>query len=174
MDIDNFNEAVNMVYIAKKLYDLGRYELVEISFFDVLDYDSYYCGIYDLIGNLFEHSTSTFYEQRNFELYVLSAPVIVDFYTLAGEYGKLCGIPDNENTYIKNAKEEVAEQLTICYCMDWCLMAHTKPERPFHSRIGIFVDHDCGCCDMGVVAIRLIDIYEWFKDECAALTIKKA
>jgi hypothetical protein len=169
---EEFNEIVDMVYVAKRLFDIGKYKLVQESFSDVLDYDNYYCGMYELVNNLFEYSTCNFYEQRNFELHVLSCPAMVDFYVLAGEYGKLHGIPDSENSYIINASDEVDRQLNISHCLDWKLMAHTKPARPFHSRIGIFISHDCGCCDIGTVTHRLINIYEWYEDYCVALRTK--
>jgi hypothetical protein len=174
MDVDGFNEVIDLIYIAKKLYDMGKYDLVEKSFFDVLEYDTYYCGMYDLIGNLFEHSTLKYYEHRNFELHVLSDPVIVDFYKLAGQYGKLSGIPEGENTYLQNATAEVDKQFNISHCMSWMLMGHTEPNRPFHSRIGIIISHDCACCDIGIVGLRLINIYTWFDEQCDELKAKIA
>ena len=48
-------------------------------------------------------------------------------------------------------------------------MGHTNPKRPFHSRLGLFISQECGCLDLGVLAYRLIEIYEWFADKCVEL-----
>ena len=42
MVIDGFDEILNTVYMAKMLYDMGKYETVAESFFDVPAYDVYY------------------------------------------------------------------------------------------------------------------------------------
>ena len=46
MVIDGFDEILNTLYIAKRLYDMGRYEVVEANFFDIVDYDVYYENMY--------------------------------------------------------------------------------------------------------------------------------
>ena len=37
MVIDGFDEILNTLYIAKRLYDMGRYEVAEANFFDTVD-----------------------------------------------------------------------------------------------------------------------------------------
>ena len=174
IEIEAFNEIFNMVYIAKKLFDLEKYHLVSESFFDSLEYESYYENMYGLIENLFEHYRCSYYDHRCFELHIMSDPVIVDFYILTGEYGRNKNLTDDVNPYIQEAKEEVGEQLNIGHCVDWTVMGHTNPKRPFHSRIGITISHDCGCTDLGVLAYRLIEVYEWFKHKCDELNAKLA
>ena len=169
MPIDGFDEIFNVVYIAKKLHDMGRYELVTESFFDTIVLDTYYENMYGLIQNLFEHQHSHYYENSGIDLHILSDPVIVDFYILAGLYGKQNNIADEDNAYIKDADDEVRTNLDISHCLDWMLMGHTEPIRPFHSRLGLFISYECDCLDIGVLAHRLIEIYEWFADKCAEL-----
>jgi hypothetical protein len=169
MAIDGFNELFNVVYIAKKLFDMGKYELVTESFYDLLDYDMYYENMYSLIGNLFEHGYCRYYENHGFELHILSDKVIVDFFILAGKYGKRNNIPDEDNPYIKEAEQETCDNLNFNHCLDWRLMGHTEPKRPFHSRLGLFISYDCGCLDLSYLVYRLIEIYEWFADKCAEL-----
>ena len=170
MAVDGFNEIFNVIYIAKKLHDMGKYELVTESFFDVVEYDYYYENMYGLIGNIFEHRYSQYSEYRGFDLHILSDKVIVDFFILAGKYGKRNNIPDEDNHYIKAAHEEVNENLNISHELEWKLMGHTEPRRPFHSRLGLFISYECGCLDIGVLAHRLIEIYEWFADMCVELS----
>ena len=88
MVIDGFDEILNTLYIAKRLYDMGRYEVAETNFFDTVDYDVYYENMYGLIENIFESYYCQYYERHGMEIHVLSDPVIVDFCLLAGEYGK--------------------------------------------------------------------------------------
>jgi len=167
--VDGFNEICNIIYIAKKLFDIGKYELVKESFFDSLDYDMYYENMYSLIPNLFEYHSCRYSENRGIDLHILSDKVIVDFFILAGKYGRRNNISDDDNPYIKAANEETRNNLNISHELDWRLMGHTDPKRPFHSRLGLFISYECGCLDLGVLAYRLIELYEWFADQCALL-----
>ena len=168
MVIDGFDEILNTIYITKKLYDMGKYEAVKRSFFDVLEYDAYYENMLVLIENIFAHYDCTYYGRHNVEVHVLSDPVIVDFYTLAGEYGKLHKIPDEDNPYIKEAEQEVRSQLSFSYCIDWKLMGHTEPKRTNHSRLGVFFYQD-EYIDLAWLAYGFLEIYEWFSDACIRL-----
>jgi len=168
--VDGFDELFNVVYIAKKLFDMRKYELVRSSFSDLLDLDMYHENMYSLIPNLFAYHDCNYYENRGVELHILSDPVIVDFYVLAGKYGKRNNIPDSDNSYIKAAEEETSDNLNISHELDWLLMGHTEPRRPFHSRLGLFISYECGCLDLGVLADRLIDLYEWFANQCVELS----
>ena len=169
MAVDGFNEIFNVVDIAKKLHDMGKYELVTESFYDVLDIDVYYENMYSLMQNLFGYYNCRYCEERGFELHILSDTVIVDFYVLAGKYGRRNNIPNIENPYLKAADKEVNDNLNISHCLGWKLMGHTDPKRPFHSRLGLFISQECGCLDMGCLAYSLIEIYEWFADKCVEL-----
>ena len=168
MVIDGFDEILNTIYIAKKLYDLGKYEAVKKSLFDVLEYDVYYENMLVLIENIFAYYDCTYYERHNVEVHVLSDPVIVDFYTLAGEYGKIHKIPDGDNPYMKEAEQEVRSHLSFSYCIDWKLMGHTEPKRPYHSRLCVFFYQD-EYIDLAWLAYGFIEIYEWFSDACIRL-----
>ena len=168
MAIDGFDEILNTIYIAKMLYDMGKYEAVEGSFYDLLEYDLYYENMHGLIENIFAYYECRYYGRLNVDVYVLSDPVIADFYTLAGEYGKLHKIPDEINPYMKEAEQETWRNLHFSYCIDWKLMGHTEPKRPYHSRLGVFVCRD-DWVDPGWLASGLIGIYEWFSDTCSHL-----
>ena len=168
MAVDGFEELFNTVYIAKKLHDIGRYDLVTENFSDTLDYDMYYANMYSLIQNLFEHHSCRRYDERGFEIHILSDPVIVDFYVLAGKYGKRSGIPDEENPYIVAAEQEAHENLFFSYCLNWKLMGHTEPKRPYHSRLGLIIYYDDEV-NPGVLAYNLIELHEWFGEKCGEL-----
>ena len=148
---------------------MGKYELVMESFFDALDYDVYYENMYALMGNIFEYGECQYSECRGVDLYILSDKVIEDFYILMGKYGKRNNIHDTDNPYIKAAHEEIRNNLDISHELDWMLMGHTEPKRRYHSRLGLFISYECGCLDLGVLTYRLIELYEWFSDQCIEL-----
>ncbi len=168
MAIDRFDEILNTICIAKKLYDIGKYEIVEKSFCDVLDQDTYYENIYELMYHLFEYYCYQYYEKYCSELHILSDKNIVNFYILAGEYGKKYHICEEYNPYMKQAEEYVRKQLNFCYCIDWTIMVHTEPKRPFHSRIALLI-YQYDWVDLYCLAYRLIEIYKWFSDACICL-----
>ena len=168
MVIDGFDEILNTVYIAKRLYDMGKYEVAAGSFYDVLECDVYYENMYCLIEDMFAYHDCRYYERYGIEVHVLSDPVVVDFYTLAGEYGRLHKIPDADNPYIKEAGQEAGRLFGFSYSIDWKLMVHTEAKRPYHSRIGIFLYTD-DWIDPGYLAYGLVEMYGWFSDACTRL-----
>lgn len=168
MSVEGFDEIFNTVYIAKKLYDIGRYELVKDSFYDEICFDTYYESMLCLIENIFEHHYCQYSDRRFVEMRILSDPVIEEFYKLAGEYGKRNNIPDETNYYINEAEQQVQFQLDFSYCVDWRLMGHTEPKRKYHSRLAVFIYQD-DWVDLGCLAFALIEIYEWFSESCVNL-----
>jgi hypothetical protein len=54
VEIEGFDEIFNTVYIVKKLFDMGKYELVTENFCDSIDYEAYNENMYGLIPNLFQ------------------------------------------------------------------------------------------------------------------------
>lgn len=168
MVIDGFDEILNILYIAKRLYDMGRYEVAKANFFDAVDYDVYYENMYGLIEDVFGSYSCQYYEKHGMEVHILSDPVIVDFCILAGEYGRVYKIPDEKNPYIQEAKQEIGRRLNFSYCLDWRFMVHTRPKRPFHSRIGVFI-YINDYVDLGWLAYGLVEIYDWFCNACMQL-----
>ena len=169
MTIEGFDEILNIVYIAKKLFDAGKYGLVETCFNDVVDYDCYYEDMVLLIEGIFSYYDNWYYERREMEMLVVSDPVIEDFYVLSGEYGRRHNMTDANNPYIREAQAQVSRHLGFSYCIDWLLMVHTEPKRPFHSRLAVFIYMDAWAMDMDCLACRLFEIYEWFADACGRL-----
>ena len=88
MSVEGFDEIFNVVYIAKKLYDMDRYDLVKASFYDEISLDTHYENMLCLIENLFNFHRCQYSDIRGVDLHIMSDPVIEEFYILAGEYGK--------------------------------------------------------------------------------------
>ena len=103
------------------------------------------------------------------EMFVVSDRVVEDFYVLSGEYGRRHKTADENNPYIREAQAQVRRHLGFSYCLDWQLMGHTEPKRPFHSRLAVFISMDDWGVDQGCLAFGLIEIYEWFADACNQL-----
>jgi hypothetical protein len=164
MAIEAFRSVTDMLYIAKWLYNMGKYELVKQNFFDVLDYDVYYENLYGLIGDIFERHYCKYSEGRNVELHVSSDPVMADFYILAGEYGQRVGIPDYMNPYIIAAEEKARRLFSFSYCLDWSLKGYTKPNREFHSRLGLLLYQD-DYIDLSQLVYGLVGLYSWFAEQ---------
>ena len=165
MSVEGFDEIFNTVCIAKKLHDMGKYELVKDSFYDEISYDCYYENMFYLMENLFQQHYCRYSDSRCMEFHVMSDPVIEEFYKLAGEYGKRNNIPDENNYYIKEAEKQVQIELDFSYCIGWRLIGHTQPKRKYHSRLAVFVYQE-DYVDIGCLAYALIEIYEWFSDAC--------
>ncbi len=168
MSVEGFDEIFNSIYIAKKLYDMDKHDLVKDNFYNEIGFDTYYENMLCLIENLFNYHRCQYSDIRGFELHIMSDSVIEEFYKLAGEYGRRNNISDERNYYFKEAEVQVQMQLDFSYCIDWKLMGHTEPKRKYHSRLAVFVYHD-DWVDLGCLAYALIEIYEWFSDACVNL-----
>ena len=164
MEIEGFRDIINTIYIAKELYDMNRLEMVKTCFNDVLDYENYFEDMYSVISEVFEYFKCSFYEIKNMEMQIFSGPVIVDFYTLAGEYGKRHGISDDSNPVINEAHTKMRGLFDFSYSLDWKLCGHTKSKRPYHSRLAIIMYCD-DWIDYGMLAHRLIQAYRWFAEK---------
>lgn len=168
MAVEGFEEIFNTVYIAKKLYDLDKYDLAKESLYDVIEFDTYYESMYYLIENLFEYQHVRYSDRRCVELRIMSDPVITDFYLLAGEYGRNHSIANENNPYIIKAQKMIDENLNFSYCVECKLVGYTEPKRKYHSRLGVFIYQD-DWVDLGCLAYALIEVYEWFWKQCADL-----
>lgn len=168
MAIEGFEEIFNTVYIAKKLYDIGKYDLVKVCFYDTIEYDTYYENMFCLLENLFEYQYSHFSDRRAIELRVMSDHVFVDFYLLAGEYGKRHHVADENNFYIKEAEKMINDNLNCTYSVECKMMWYTDPKRKSRTRLGVFIYQD-DWVDLGGLAYALIEVYEWFSDKCTDL-----
>lgn len=165
MAIEGFDEILNTVCIAKKLYDLGKYDLVKNSFYDVIESDTYYENMFYMLENLFESQYIQFSDRRAVELRVMSDPVFKDFYRLAGEYGKRNNIADENNSYIKEAEKVINENLNCTYLVECKMMWYTDPNRNRRTRLGVFIYQD-DWVDFGGLVYALLEVYEWFFNKC--------
>ncbi|MBD5114611.1 MAG: hypothetical protein HDT46_05315 [Ruminococcaceae bacterium] len=168
MAIEGFEEIFNTIYIAKKLYDIGKYDLVKGCFYDTIECDTYYENMFYLLENLFEHQYCHFSDRRAIELRVISDQVIANFYLLAGEHGERHNIADENNFYIKEAEKIINDNLNYTYSVECKIMWYTDPKRKHRTRLGMFIYQD-DWFDYGGLVYALIEVYEWFSNRCADL-----
>jgi len=172
--MDCLKYVIFLVYLVKQLNDIGKLELIEslldspIIYDKELDFDIYYDAVFTAIDNIFEYSTRRYYENNCFELTVLSDKVMVDYYILAGEFGKQRGISYKKNPYIIDARREAERHFIFSYSLSYRIHGHIEPKRPFHSRLTIIV-YDEGDVDMIGVAIGIAAMYKFFQNKCSEL-----
>ncbi|MCM1060830.1 MAG: hypothetical protein NC452_11115 [Eubacterium sp.] len=165
MAIEGFDEIYNTVCIAKKLFDLEKYDLVKDSFYDTIDSDTYYENMFNLLENMFENQYIQFSDRRAIELRIMYDPVFTDFYQLAGEYGKRHHIADENNSYIKEAEKVINYNLNYTYSVECKMKWYTDPKRKHRTRLGVFIYQD-DWVDFAGLVYALLEVYEWFSYKC--------
>lgn len=168
MEIEGFYDVINIIYIAKVLYNMNKYHLVENCLSDELHYENYYEDMYTLVPEIFNYYESDYYEKRGFELSIYSSKEMEDFYILAGKYGKLKGLEDSNNPYIISAENEARNNLSFSYSLSWMIAVHTEPKRPFHSRLAL-MSYDDDYVDYGQMALGLINLQDFYERSCIEL-----
>jgi len=173
MGIECFDETVNTITLAKELYDIGRYDIVEKNFYDVICYDTYYENIISMIESIFEIYYERYNEFTEEYCMIFIDRVISDYYCIAWEYGKKHKIPYDKNPYTTAAEKEVAKWLNFSYSLGWKLLGYTKSEaKAKKSRLIVYT---CACefCEHDHLAYGLLMIYKWFYDKCVEFRSKK-
>ena len=167
MEIEGFDAIMSSLSLAKKLYDIDRFDIVEQYFSDTLDWDTYYENIVGVITFTFSDYNSTYDDVEALDTAVFEDPVISDYFVYAMEYGKLHKLPHEQNPYVLKAQAEVRNQFSISHCIDCKLLAYTKTKKTAkQSKLVVRSYMDCNCDSQERIAYRLILIYAWFKDGC--------
>lgn len=172
--MDYLKHAIHIVYLVKLLKELGRFDVIEYMEKYTLveqgdtDFDTCYEACFSVIEGLYEHSYSVCNDDKFIETTVLSDKVIVDYYMLAGEYGKRYGFTDENNPYFKSAEKEAASWFYFSYDLGWRLSGYTKPNRPFKSKLVLLTYVD-GEVDIIGVAVGIAGMYQFFVEKCDEL-----
>lgn len=129
MEIEGFNEVAGIIALAKKLHDVGRFDIVQSQFFDTLSYDSWFENTMSVINSIFTEFYNNYDDCDETEIMIFSDDVISDYYTYTYEFGKKTGTPYDKNPYVIEAKREVDNRLSFCYSTGWKLLGYTKTKR---------------------------------------------
>lgn len=165
MEIEGFSEVAGIISLAKELHDIGRFDIVQSQFFDTLCYDSWFENMWGVITSVFTGFYSNYDENDETEMMLFTDAVISDYFTCAWEYGVKKNTPHNKNPYVIEAENEVRQQLSYCYSMNWKLLGYTKTERTARqSKLIVYIGMcDCDCHTK--LAYGLIQLYKWFSDK---------
>lgn len=169
-----FKDAIHIVYMVKQLKGLGKFNVIEYMQKYTLaeqgdtDFDTCYEAALSVIEGLFEYSKTKCNDDEFIETTILSDKVIVDYYLLAGEYGKCNGFTNENNPYFKSAEQEAASWFYFSYSLGWLLKGYTEPNRPFKSKLVILTYID-GEVDIIGVAIGIVGMYQFFRKKCDEL-----
>ena len=169
MEMENFNEILNTVRIAKQLCDIGRSDTMTKYFGGILDYDSYWHNMYGFIESLFSGYYSAYDDYNDEERMIFTDDVISNYYVMAWEYGKRHRLSHEQNPYVKAAEHEVQKYLTYCYSLSWRLCGYTRTEATAQQSKLIIYSCTCDSCGLDQLAYSLLMVYSWFKEQCAEL-----
>ena len=170
MEIEGFNEIMSIVRIAKQLHGIGKSDIIEKCFFDVLDYDDYWHNMYGLMESLYSGYYSTYDEYDDEERMIFTDDVISEYYVMAWKYGKQHKIPHILNPYVKAAEKEARKHFSYCYSLAWQLCGHTKTESAARKSKLIIYSCPCDSCGLDQLAYSLLTMHSWFKSQCEKLT----
>jgi len=166
-EIEGFHNIISSLSLAKKLYDVGRFDVLG-QFDDLLCLDNYYGHIMDVTSSVFDGFTSDYVEEHETEFMEFEDDVISDYFVRAWEYGKLYNIHYSQNPYVIQAKNEAQSFLSTSCCIDWKLLAYIRTKKAAQkSKLLVCTSNGCGgCCGHENLAHGLIRLYAWFKNKC--------
>ncbi|GHV13421.1 hypothetical protein FACS1894219_08190 [Clostridia bacterium] len=170
MEIEGFSEVSEIITLAKELYDIGRYDIVENHFFDTLSYDVWLEDMYGAVTSVFSGFYNCYDDCDEADMMIFTDDVISDYYCIAWEYGRSHNVPHEENPFVTAAKEEARRWLSGCYSMDFKLLGYTKTRKTAkQSKLIVYVGM-CECDCHTRLAYNLVQLYKWFSDKVAEFT----
>jgi hypothetical protein len=165
VEIEGFSETAGIITLAKRLHDIGRYDIVKNQFYDVLSYESWYENILGAISSVFSGFYSNYDDDGEAEVLIFTDDVISGYFTYAWEFGVKTNTPYDKNPYVKEAEDEAGNWLNVCYSMGWRLLGYTKTKKTARqSKLIVYID-TCECDCHFKLAYGLIQLYQWFKDK---------
>lgn len=173
-EFEGFDTILSGLTLAKALYDIGRFDIVERHFFDELHWEDYYHNMLAAISYVFAVHESDYNENDDVEIMSFEDKVISDYFVYAWEYGKKHNIHYSQNPYVSLAHKEVERWLYVSNCSSWKLSAHIRSkESAKKSRIFVYHDTSCGCTAHENIAYGLIQLYAWFVSKNAEFENKE-
>ncbi len=128
MEVEMGN-LLDMLYLCKSIYDHDPDSWLFHAFDEVCE-DDYYDFILNAFREIFEDVNSHYREDEMVELTVLRDPAMYRYYSLAKEYGRICGVTEEQNPYFKKAAETVRYQLQFSgWDYDYDVRTGTVKER---------------------------------------------
>jgi len=167
MEIEGFRQVTHIIALAKELYDIGRFDIVENQFFDSLCYDVWGENMWAVITSVFSVFNSSYDEKNEDDIMVFEDDVIRDYFRMAWEYGRSQGVSNAENPFVTEAEQMVSARLNFCCSLGWNLLGYTKTKKAARKSKLIVYAGVCECDCHTNLAYGLIQIYKWFSGKCA-------
>ena len=169
-EIEGFHSIVSSLSLAKKLHDIGRFDVLK-QLDDSLCWDSYYSHMLDVVSSIFSGFKSDYADDDETEFMEFQDDVISNYFIYAWEYGKLHKIHYSQNPYVAQAQDEARNCLNTSCCLDWKLLAYIRTKKAAQkSKVLVCMGNGCGgCCGHENLAHGLIRLYAWFKNKCDEL-----
>lgn len=166
-EIEGFDSIISTLTLAKELYDIDRFDIVQEQFSDTICYDSYYESIFSVIQSIFSGFHSIYDDDDDVECMIFTDYYISRYYEIASEYGRRHNVSHDENPYVIEAKNEANRWLTGCYSTGWRLLDYTKTRKAAkQSKLIVYIGN-CTCDCHGSIAQGLIQLYQFFSSKCA-------
>ncbi|MCL2047393.1 MAG: hypothetical protein FWG87_01585 [Defluviitaleaceae bacterium] len=174
-EIEDFNSIIDCLILAKKLYDIGRYDVIG-QLWDELCLDSYYENMLGIISSVFTGYKGTYSENEELDIMMFSDDVISDYFVHAWQYGEIHNIHYSQNPYVLNAHAAAQKCLYSSCCVSGKLMSYIRTKKSAQkSKVIVLIHVGCGSCNIYEnVAYGLIELYTWFKNQCAEIEAMKA
>jgi hypothetical protein len=167
MEIESFREVTEIIALAKELRDMGRYDIVENNFSDILSCDSWSENMYGAITSVFSGFSAGYDEGNETETFVFTDDVIGEYYRPAPEYGRRHNVPHDMNPFVTEAEREARRLLNFCGAADFKLLGYTRTEKAAKRSKLIVRICMCDCDCHGRLAYGLVRLYGWFSDKVA-------
>lgn len=162
-ELEGFDSIISTLILAKALHDIGRFDLVEKHFCDVLCWEDFYHNMLAAISIIFTKYEGDYIENDDCEIMSFGDEVISDYFVHAWEYGKKSNLHYSQNPYMTLAQGEVRRWLEVSTCSGWKLSAHIRSKKSAKkSKIFVFHYTSCGCNASENIAYGLIQLYAWF------------
>jgi len=159
VEIEGFDSIISTIALAKKLHDMGRYDIVQKNFFDTLSWDSYYENIYGAITSVFSEFYSNYDDGNEEERMIFTDDYISRYYEIAWEYGRSHNVRHDENPYVTAAENEVRRWFSFCYGVGYKLLGYTKTRKTAQQSKRIVGICACDCDCHSHLAHALIHLY---------------
>jgi hypothetical protein len=167
VEIDGFSEITASLSLAKELYDMGRYDMVQKQFCETLTYDAWYENTYGVITEAFTGFYSDYSDGNEVERMIFSDACISGYYRIAWEYGRSHNVPHDKNPFVIEAENVVRRWLCFSYSLDWALLGYTKTKKAADKSKLIVYTHTCEFCEYDHLAYGLLRLYRFFMEKCA-------
>ena len=157
----SFYDKWEMVYFAKRFFDIGQYSDLTCSIDDEFVFDSWIQMMWNGIASVFPIHKDRFYEKYCSSLYVFSSDEVENYFINAGIFGELLGLNEDKNPFIQKAHNYARRCFNFSYAVDWQLYGYTKPKRPYQSRLAIIAYEDSGDVPHSCILAGLLDMRQW-------------